>query len=118
MEHFDRNFKPFLRHQELKSLNPPDTLIFFFDCCGARSAVSASLKKLGQKIKEKERQRQHLVQEKYKRKLTPGILDILQLRQRIVEKKNKANKLHFLNSDFTLEDITLHSHGAFRGFNK
>ena len=30
-------------------------------------------------------------------------------------KKNKANKLH---SDFTLEDITLHSRGAFRGFNK
>ena len=115
MEHFDRNFKPFLCHQELKSLNPPDTLIFFFDCCGARSAVSASLKKLGQKIEEKERQWQHLVQEKYKRKLTPGILDILQLRQRIVEKKNKANKLH---SDFTLEDITLHSRGAFRGFNK
>ena len=118
MEHFDRNFKPFLCHQELKSLNPPDTLIFFFDCCGARSAVSGSLKKLGQKIEEKERQWQHLVQEKYKRKLTPGILDILQLRQRIVEKKNKANKLHFLNSDFTLEDITLHSQGAFRGFNK
>ena len=72
-------------------MNPPDTLIFFFDCCGARSAVSASLKKLGQKIEEKERQRQrqHLVQEKYKRKLTPGILDNLQLRQRIVEKKTK-----------------------------
>lgn len=33
-------------------------------------------------------------------------------------KKNKANKLHFLNSDFTLEDKTLHSQGAFRGFNK
>lgn len=96
-------------------MNPPDTLIFFFDCCGARSAVSASLKKLGQKIEEKERQWQHLVQEKYKRKLTPGIMDILQVRQRIVEKKNKANKLH---SDFTLEDITLHAQGAFRGFSK
>ena len=106
MEHFDRNFKPFLCHQELKSLNPPDTLIFFFDCCGARSAVSASLKKLGQKIEEKEQQWQHLVQEEYKQKLTPGILDNLQLRQRIVEKKqtNKAKKLHFLNSDFTLKD--------------
>ena len=42
-------------------------------------------------------------------------MDILQLRQRIVEKKNKANKLH---SDFTLEDITLHAQGAFRGFSK
>ena len=42
-------------------------------------------------------------------------MDILQVRQRIVEKKNKANKLH---SDFTLEDITLHAQGAFRGFSK
>ena len=93
MEHFDRNFKPFLCHQELKSLNPPDTLIFFFVCCGTRSAVSASLKKLGQKIEEKEQQWQHLVQEEYKQKLTPGILDNLQLRQRIVEKKtNKQSK--------------------------
>ena len=33
-------------------------------------------------------------------------------------KENKAEKLYILNSDFTLEDITLHSQGAFRGFNK
>ena len=45
-------------------------------------------------------------------------MDILRLRKRIVEKKNKAEKLYILNSDFTLEDITLHSQGAFRGFNK
>ena len=109
MEHFDRNFKPFLCHQELKSLNPPDTLIFFFDCCGARSAVSASLKKLGQKIEEKERQWQNLVQEKYKQKLTPGIMDILQLRQRIVEKKNKANKLHSEWFKNGLTDISYHT---------